>query len=100
MSAHVLPIAFFLGGALLAPWIDARVPRIGPNDLGKSLFHVIGAVAALDAMALLFAVVAGDGTPARRFLALFVVVLPCATYICLAKFWLLKLVASRAPSWR
>jgi hypothetical protein len=100
MSAHVLPIAFFLGGALLAPWIDSRVPRIGPNDLGKSLFHVIGAVAALDAMALLFPVVAGDGTPARRFLALFAVVLPWATYVCLAKFWLLKLVASRAPSCR
>jgi hypothetical protein len=100
MSAQVLPIAFFLGGAILAPWIDARIPRIGPNDLGKSLFHVIGAIAALEAMVLLSPVVAGDGTPARRFLALFVVVLPFATYICLAKFWLLKLVASRAPSWR
>ena len=100
MSAHVLLIAFFLGGALLAPWIDARVPRLGPDDLRRSLLRIVGALAGLNAMVVLTAFVVGDGTPARRFLALFAVVLPCATYVCLAQLWLLKQLASRVPGWR
>ena len=97
MNAGLLTVFFGLGAGAIALWIDARFPRLAPQDLPKALLHVIASTAigygSGHAMQTLFA----SEEPRVIFAAAFGLGFPSIVYCLLAGVWVIK-VTQRAMS--
>ena len=61
MNAGLLTLFLGLGAGAIALWIDVRFPKLGPDDLMKSMFHVAASLAITYAAAPVIQLVsAGD----------------------------------------
>lgn len=93
MSVGVFIVAFALGSALLALWIDQRFPRLAPQTLRAALLHVGASVVVAQLV-----VPAGMGaldtatSAVARLSGLFGIGLPALTYSFLAAVWIMKVL--------
>jgi hypothetical protein len=92
-NVGVLVAALMAGGALLAMWVVARWPKIEPPSFGSAMLAFGVGILALGLLGpvIKLAGATGGGPPAVG-VALFLVVLPCFTYISLSALWLLRML--------
>jgi hypothetical protein len=88
-----------LGAALLAVWLDARLPAIRPKTVAQGLTHaVVGAFGVLGAAGLLGLVY---GIPQAFFMGIVLLVfLPALTYALLTGLWMLRALVNLAALMR
>ncbi len=84
MSNGTFALVLTAGAALLALWIDARLPKLAPATMRWVLLHVGAAVLTLQ-------VIPGAGSNTMIYVVLFGVVLPALVYSFLAAIWFIKL---------
>lgn len=83
MSNHMFVLAFAVGAALLAIWIQVRFPSHGPERFGGTMLH-----AGIAFVILKIVTHVGDATlSGLAFLVLF----PALVYALLCTLWMLKL---------
>ena len=92
MSADTFVLVLCLGAALLALWIVARLPKIGPASLSRALIHVAAAVLIGLVTGPAIRAIAELSVPGAAFVGTFGVALPALTYMFLAAAWLLRLM--------
>ena len=91
-------VAYFAGAAAVAFWIDARFPRLAPDDVMRAVIHLFAAAVANQLLDTpLAGAVAGSSLPQARVIAVIGVILPLVVYAILATIWVLK-IAHRALS--
>ncbi len=93
MSNGTFVLVLTVAAALLALWLDLRLPRLAPPSLARVLFHVGFAFVTLQ----LFAALAATLT---IYVALFGIVLPMLTYAFLTGIWFIRLAQSLLPGAR
>jgi len=76
--------AFVLGAALIALWIDVRLPRLAPASLSRRALAALAAMVALQATPVL------AGSAAALYATLFGILLPVLVFAFLAGIWLLR----------
>ena len=88
MSPEIFMIAFLLGSAALALWVDAVFPQLAPSDLRRALFRT---GVALGLTMGLFPPI-WDAAVARgpELVALFTIALPCLTALLLSAIWSIR----------
>ena len=91
MSMELFAAALAVGAALLAVWIHARFPDLGPEKPAKLILHIVAA------LVLLNAIPGTGGSTAAAYAVVFGFVLPALAYTFLTTIWLL-LVAQRGAS--
>ena len=87
MSNGTFALALAAGAALLALWIDTRLPRLAPADLKRVLLHVVAAFVALQ-------LIPGATSNTMVYVALFGVALPALTYSSCPAIWFIRLAES------
>ena len=87
MSNGTFALALAAGAALIALWIDTRLPRLAPADLKRVLLHVVAAFVALQ-------LIPGATSNTMVYVALFGVALPALTYSFLSAIWFIRLAQS------
>lgn len=92
MSMNSFVIALALGAAVLAIWIVARFPSIGPPNLSRALVHLMAAVVVGVVTAPAIRGIAALAVPGAAFVGTFGVALPALTYMFLAAVWLLRVM--------
>ena len=93
MSPQVFVLVVAVGAAVIALWLDVRLRSLAPQRLTWTLFHLGGAMVALQVMPKLVTLVVGNGDePSRKVAATLLVLLPVLTYCWLSALWLLKLL--------
>ena len=97
MTTHGLVLALAMGAGAIALWLDARFKARGPLTVRRTFAHVAVSMLFLQlSPALVVLVVAAGESPARKMIALFVVLLPALVYVWLSSIWLLKLLQRSA----
>jgi hypothetical protein len=87
VGTAMVTAAIGIGAAVLAIWIDFRFPRLAPQSILYSVFHLIAASVVARAV-----VPAGmDLISARPLFAVLGVALPSLIYIFLSWLWFLRL---------
>jgi hypothetical protein len=86
MSNGTFAVALVVGAALLALWLDQRLPRLAPAGLQAIVLHGLVAFAALQLSPANF------GSPATAFLILFGLILPALVYVFLVAVWAIRLM--------
>jgi hypothetical protein len=95
MAATTTTLAFVLGAALLAMWLETRFGA-APAALPTVLLHVGLGMAVVGAMPPAMQLVLGTApTPTITTAVLLGVFLPCMTYAQLTGLWLLKALQER-----
>ena len=89
---QTLILGFLLGGALIAFWLAARFPTLGPKSLGYGLLLLGAGFAAINAMPVVTIAMTKAPVFGMRFLAAFGLVLPVLTYAFLATLWVVKII--------
>jgi hypothetical protein len=89
MSNGTLLVLFALGGGALALWIDTRFPRLAPEGMRRTCFHllaamVFGQLAVPPIMGLL------KGSEVGTLAGLFGAALPALIYCFLVSIWVIK----------
>lgn len=84
MSNGTFVVALAAGAALIAAWCHVRFPSLAPERLGRTMLHLVAAVALVS-----LAPTAASGH--SLFVALFCVVLPALVYAFLSTLWMLRL---------
>ena len=92
MSVNSFVIVLCLGAALLAMWIVARLPKIGPASLPRALAHVLAAVLLGLVTGPAMRELASLPLPGSSFVITFGIALPALTYMFLATVWLLRVM--------
>jgi hypothetical protein len=93
VSPQFFLLVVAVGAAAIALWVDARLQSWTPQRLTWTIVHLGGAMAALQVMPRLVAlVVGGTEDPSRQVAATVLVLIPVLTYCWLSALWLLKLV--------
>ena len=88
MSKELFAAALAVGAALVAVWIHARFPDLGPEKPARLILHLVAA------LVLLNAIPGTGGSTTATFAVVFGFVLPALSYTFLTTIWLL-LVAQR-----
>jgi hypothetical protein len=91
-------LAFILGSAVLAPWLDARFPKLAPTHVSYGIAHVLGAMVACEFLPFGIQLTAGRETIAGMMAGLFFVALPVLLYLMLSLLWMTKLVTTELKS--
>lgn len=91
MNAGLFVIALAVGAAVLALWVEVRVPRLAPTKFIWVLANLLAAVVGLHLGA---AALEKAGGLEPRFAALFGAVLPALTYVFLSALWLMRAAQS------
>jgi len=91
MSVHAYIIAFAVGAAAIAAWIDTRFPKLAPTHLRLALAHVIGACVIANLVMATGLIGAGE-SPMRMTSGLLLVALPILVYEFLAGVWTIKVL--------
>jgi hypothetical protein len=73
-----------VGAALLALWIDVRLPKLAPASLKRVILHVAVALVGLH-------LIPGIAATVTLYLALFAVVLPALVYTFLTALWFIRI---------
>ena len=97
MNAGFLTIAIGLGAGAIALWIDNRFPRLGPDEMGKALLHVIASVAVGYASGPAMQTLTASDDSLVVLLGVFAVGFPAVVYCLVAGVWMIK-VAQRMLS--
>jgi hypothetical protein len=84
--------ALVFGSAVLAFWIAARFPDLGPATLPYAVLHLLAGIAVIGALPVLTVAVVGSPIPASRFVASFCVVLPLFTYVFITGLWVVRVI--------
>jgi hypothetical protein len=92
MTVHGLVVAFTLGAAALAVWLDCRSAGRAPRSLGRVFGHLLVGLLATALVPVLMAQLATQDSPARAIAALVALLLPAFVYCFLTWIWLLRLV--------
>jgi hypothetical protein len=95
MSMTTFVLFLCSGAALIALWLVARFPELGPNDVTKALLHVAISVVVLQLLVPAIHAVGATGLPGAQFVVSFGIVLPGLTYVFLAAGWLIRSTAAR-----
>jgi hypothetical protein len=98
IGIHGLILAFAIGAAALALWLDTRIPRLAPKSAGIAFFHVIAAAIGCDTAHFGISAFVSRGTIAGMMAALFLVALPVILYVWLSLLWMTKLVTTELKS--
>lgn len=88
MSNGTFALVLTAGAAVLALWIDARLPRLAPVTMRRVLVHVVFAFVVMQLIP------AASTSSAAMYLALFGVALPALVYCFLSAIWFIKLAQS------
>jgi hypothetical protein len=101
MSPHSFVVVLVFASAVLACWVGARFPALGPHRFAYGVLHLFCGLAAVRAIPGLTNVVLGMSAEVAKYLVPFGVALPLFTYAFLTGLWLLRLIhrsASGLPS--
>jgi hypothetical protein len=98
LSIESFVLVLCVGAALLAFWFAVRFPDTGPNDMTRSLLHVVVAFLLLQLIVWAMGLVSGVSVPVARFIDVFGLVLPSLTYIFLAAAWFIRAAAGSLNS--
>jgi len=92
-NVGVLVAALMGGGGVLAMWVVARWPDLEPPSFRSAMLAFGGGILSLGLLgpAIGLAGATGGGAIAVG-VALFLVVLPCFTYVSLSALWLLRML--------
>jgi hypothetical protein len=86
MSIQAFMLVLAVGSALLALWLAIRLPKLGPHSAAGLAAAVVTLVIVLAAGPWAMTVV---WVPLGAFAAIFVVALPCCTYLFLLAAWII-----------
>lgn len=95
LSPGLVTLLIALGAGAVALWIDARFPRLAPDDVGKAILHVAASLAVGFALGPALQVLLAASDPRTILLGVFGVAFPSIVYCLLAAVWVMKL-AQRA----
>jgi hypothetical protein len=101
MSPHSFVVVLVCASAVLAFWVAARFPELGPERLAFGVLHLFCGLAAVLAIPGLTAAVLAISVDVAKYLVPFGVALPLFTYAFVTGLWLLRLIhrsASGLPS--
>lgn len=88
MSNGTFTLTLVVGAALLALWLDQRLPRLVPAGLQAIVLHAAVALAALQLIP------GSAGSPVTVFLVLFGLALPALVYVFLVAIWMIRIAQS------
>ncbi len=92
MSPHSFVLVLVLASAVLAFWLGARFPNLGPTTHAFGVLHLLCGFAAVRAISGLTNASLAFSPEVTRFLAPFGIALPLFTYAFLTGFWLMRLI--------
>jgi hypothetical protein len=92
MSPHTFVLVLVGASAILAFWIGARFPQLGPRTLQFGALHILAGLAAVRAIPGLTNAATAASAEVARFLAPFGIALPLFTYTFLTGLWLTRLI--------
>jgi hypothetical protein len=92
MSPHSFVVVLVFSSALLAFWVGARFPALGPHRLAYAVLNLFAGLAAIRAIPGLTNAVLGMSAEVAKYLVPFGVALPLFTYAFLTGLWLLRLI--------
>jgi hypothetical protein len=95
MSMTTFVLFLCTGSALIALWLVARFPDLGPGDITKALLHVAISAVVLQLLVPAIHLVGSTGLPGAQFVVSFGIVLPGLTYVFVAAGWLIRASAGR-----
>ena len=90
MNAGLLTLFLGLGAGAIALWIDVRFPKLGPDDLMKSMLHVAASLAITYAAAPVIQLVSAGDDGRVALLVAFGLGFPSIVYCLLAGLWMIK----------
>lgn len=92
MSPHSFVVLLVFASALLAFWLGARFPTLGPHKLAYAVLNLLAGLAAIRAIPGLTNAVLAMSAEVAKYLVPFGVALPLFTYAFLTGLWLLRLL--------
>jgi hypothetical protein len=92
MSPHSFVVVLVFASAVLAFWVGARFPTLGPHRLAYAVLNLFCGLAAIRAIPGLTNAVLGMSAEVAKYLVPFGVALPLFTYAFLTGLWLLRLI--------
>jgi hypothetical protein len=92
MTPHTFVLVLVLASAVLAFWVGARFPDLGPTTLAFGVLHLLCGLAAIRAIPGLTNAATGFSADLAQFLAPFGIALPLFTYAFLTGLWLTRLI--------
>jgi nitrate reductase gamma subunit len=92
VTPHSFVLFLVLASAVLAFWIGARFPELGPKTFAFGLLHLFAGFAAIRAIPGLTNAATAYSTEVAKFLAPFGIALPLFTYAFLTGLWLARLI--------
>ncbi|MBA2332831.1 MAG: hypothetical protein H0V94_08595 [Actinobacteria bacterium] len=84
MTTELFVLALVTGAALLALWLDQRLPVLAPAGLRTILLHGALAFVALQLIP------GGENVPGGAYLVLFGIALPALVYVFLVGIWFIR----------
>jgi hypothetical protein len=92
MTVPVVVLLIGVGAGAIALWIDARFPRLAPDEMRTALIHVgVSIVVAQLIVPIGMKVLLSLETVPATLLAVFGVAFPAVVYALLAGLWVIKL---------
>jgi hypothetical protein len=91
VTPQIAVVAFAVSAGMLALWLDARFPRLGPAEMRGVILHAICAYGLFLGQDVLFGALRGDEAW-RRFAALFLVDLALLVYMFIVCVWVMKVL--------
>ena len=92
MSPHSFVVVLVVASAVLAFWVGARFPGLGPHRLAYAVLNLFCGLAAIQAIPGLTNAVLAMSADVARYLVPFGLALPLFTYAFLTGLWLLRLI--------
>ena len=92
MTPHTFVLVLVGASAMLAFWVGARFPDLGPRTLHFGALHVLAGFAAVRAIPGFTNAAVEASADVARFLVPFGIALPLFTYAFLAGLWLTRLI--------
>jgi len=93
MTRETFLLLFVVGAATLALWIVLCLPALAPRSLRAATIHMVAALLLGFVLGPALRLVPGQPARLSVLAALFGIALPGLTYMLLAGFWLLKVMA-------
>jgi hypothetical protein len=92
VDLHTFVLLLAVGAAVIAVWIDARFPRLAPQQLRLALAHVIAACVMANLVVASGVLSKGNGSATGVAAMLLAIALPMLVYEFLAGVWTIKVV--------
>jgi hypothetical protein len=92
MSPHSFVLVLVGASAVLAFWLGARFPGLGPTSFSFAVLHLLCGFAGVRAISGLTNAAVAFSPNVARFLAPFGIALPLFIYAFLTGFWLTRLI--------